>query len=89
MTTVNGVKTLAMIKMEKNLIAVIDKGYTRYPYKDYSVNEMLNWFLREVQELVNAIDGETNTNIKNEIGDCSNVLDYMYEVVSARGENDV
>ena len=80
MTTINGVKSLAMLKMEKNFVAVIEKGYDRCPYNEYDLIDAEEWLKREVGELIYAIQNESTVDIRNEIADVSNVLDYMYEM---------
>ena len=37
MTDVNNIKSLAMLKMEKNFIAHNEKGYHRQPYNEYPI----------------------------------------------------
>jgi len=44
-------KTLAMMKMEKNFIAQIDKHYPRKPYEHYSLNFLRKRLLEEMNEL--------------------------------------
>ena len=70
-----------MLKMEKNFIAVIEKGYSRCPYDEYDLIDATEWLTREYKELLDAVKNGTITEIKNEIADVSNVLDYMYEMV--------
>jgi len=50
--------SLAMLKMEKNFIAVIDKGYQRTPYLDWPIsnkdnkgNSLIGFVEREIDEL--------------------------------------
>lgn len=52
------VKSLAMIKMEKNFIAHNDKNYSRQPYLNYPIQDMANpwnsligFVRREMEEL--------------------------------------
>ena len=54
----NDVKSLAMIKMEKNFIAHIDKTYPRQPYLEYPIqnlddpwNSLIGFVRREMEEL--------------------------------------
>lgn len=55
-------KTLAMRKMEKNFIAVIEKEYPRYPYTVYDLwndsnfRSLTDFVIREYVELIEAID---------------------------------
>ena len=55
--------TLPMLKMEKNFVAVIDKGYPRKPYLRYPVIDpcnlqmcLIGFVTREKIELDNAIE---------------------------------
>jgi len=55
--------SLSMLKMEKNFVAVIDKGYPRKPYEEYpilnpknSVHSLIGFVTREKRELDQAID---------------------------------
>jgi hypothetical protein len=41
------IKTLVMIKMEKNLIAVIEKGHSRQPYRIYDLVFWVKTFIEE------------------------------------------
>jgi len=77
-------KTLAMIKMEKNFIAQIDKDYPRYPYSKYSVEFLRKRLLEETVELNNALKKGDFQNAKLECGDVSNVIDYIFEKLSQR-----
>jgi len=86
-----------MLKMEKNFVAVIEKGYPRYPYKAYALTlehlrelNLIYFVEREIRELVTAfemLDGATAPNVeltahvREEIADVSNCLDYLYEAV--------
>ena len=56
-------KTLAMLKMEKNFVAVIDKNYPRKPYDEYPIfirgeaeRSLIGFVWREMTELNVAID---------------------------------
>ena len=49
-------KTLAMMKMEKNFIAVIEKKYPRKPYEEYSIIDCIGFVKREHRELRIAIE---------------------------------
>ena len=48
-------KTLAMMKMEKNFIAQIDKRYPRKPYEHYSLASLKEKLLEEMNELNEAL----------------------------------
>jgi NTP pyrophosphatase (non-canonical NTP hydrolase) len=88
------IKSLAMIKMEKNFQA-LEKGYRRQPYtwpiahgqREFT---LIGFVLREMDELVEVVDIWVNSedrdavqlaNIREEIADVSNCLDYLYEAV--------
>jgi hypothetical protein len=96
------IKSLEMLKMEKNLAAVIEKGYNRQPYEAYPItlngqtvdylqeHTLIGFVGREFSELINAIEMlhgaiapnvELTENVRNEIADVSNCLDYLYEAV--------
>lgn len=72
-------KTLAMIKMEKNFIAHIEKGYPRKPYHTASFGSLMKRFYEEAAELANAIRKKDFENAKLECADVSNILDYIFE----------
>ena len=82
-------KTLAMIKMEKNFVAVIEKGYPRKPYKNLSTTYLLGRLKEEVEELSEAImrmdseDLQSCEEAKKECADVSNIVDYLFERLSA------
>jgi len=71
-------KSLNMVKMEKNFRAQ-DKGYVRMPPDSFDYLELYRWVLREMDELNYAIEIKDFTNIREEIADVSNCLDYLYE----------
>lgn len=87
--------SLAMLKMEKNFIGVIDKGYSRRPYLIYPVwdfkeNEqtgtLFGFVEREMKELHEAIEKawwtrspEDILEARREVADVSNTLDYLDE----------
>ena len=90
MTDIEGITSLAMLKMEKNFIAHNEKGYSRQPYKDFKLYDCMMFVRREMKELNEAFDhhmfgGRTNVDrlivMRNEIADVSNCLDYLYEKV--------
>ena len=95
MTTIDNIESLAMLKMEKNFVAHNDKGYPRQPYAQYDINDHFGFVEREYRELKQAfLDYHTDiikdnkmhlmtthlVNIRNEIADVSNTLDYFYEL---------
>jgi len=79
-------KTLAMIKMEKNFIAVNDKGKPRKPYESFTTAELLDKLDEEVAELREAVfsaleptSREGSEPAKKECADISNVIDIIFE----------
>jgi len=48
-------KTLAMMKMEKNFVAVIEKGYPRKPYETLDLHFLRNRLMDEVIELNDSL----------------------------------
>lgn len=82
----NDVKSLAMIKMEKNFIAYIEKTYPRRPYLEFSVqnpddpwNSLIGFVRREMEELeltLRQLLADQNTvkrlGIKNDYGYVAN-----------------
>ena len=71
-----------MLKMEKNFIAHIEKTYPRQPYREYSLPFLFTRLCQEATELKQAIATGDRELIREEIADCSNVLDYMFEKAS-------
>lgn len=78
------IKTLSMLKMEKNFIAVIEKGYLRQPYLDpyqplgYLVDRLLDEFI----ELKLYEANHNSEGMKEELADMSNIIDYIFEKLS-------
>ena len=87
----NEIKSLAMMKMEKNFIAHNEKGYPRQPYNIYSLADCFSFVEREMKELDLAVgqyyasrgtpkfSEESLVDILHEIADVSNCLDYLFE----------
>lgn len=73
------IKSLAMIKMEKNFRAVIDKGKPRDPYEYFSTKQLLEKLDEEVSELKEAISSGIPYAAMLECGDISNVIDIIFE----------
>lgn len=76
------IKSLAMMKMEKNFIAYVEKGYPRQPYREYPFGFWIKRLEQELKELKQAFQDGTLTNMREEIADLSNLLDYMYEKIN-------
>jgi hypothetical protein len=75
------IRTLAMLKMEKNFIAHIEKGYPRQPYADEKQSTLF-LIMRLEDELKELKDAYYNNEIlvmKEECADISNVIDYLFE----------
>jgi hypothetical protein len=91
-----------MLKMEKNFVAVIEKGYPRKPYNEYPIftdhpnssihrrGTLFGFIEREMSEIEDAVemlhgaitpDIKLTENVRQEIADVSNALDYLYEAV--------
>jgi len=77
-------KTLAMIKMEKNFIAHLEKGYPRKPYEYYDLDYLRTRLLEEVNELYKALKSGKVEDAKRECADVSNVVDYIFEKLSQK-----
>jgi NTP pyrophosphatase (non-canonical NTP hydrolase) len=74
------IKTLAMLKMEKNFIAHIEKGYPRQPYdSDQSVSFLIGRIHDELNELYVACNHNDVPTMKEECADISNLVDYLFE----------
>ena len=77
-------KTLAMIKMEKNFIAHIDKNYPRFPYEELPLEYLCKRLFQEVNELSEALKAEDIEGSKLECGDVSNIVDYIFEALTKK-----
>jgi len=78
------IKSLAMLKMEKNFIAVIEKGYPRRPYEYYDLEFLRKRLLEEILELSQALRQKDFKNAKCECADVSNIVDYIFEKLADR-----
>jgi hypothetical protein len=78
------IKSLAMLKMEKNFIAHIEKGYSRQPYNDdkQSLIFLINRVEDELKELKDAYNNFDILMMKEECADISNIIDYLFEKLS-------
>lgn len=79
-------KTLAMLKMEKNFIAHIEKGYPRKPYAKLSLEYLTNRFVDEGLELIAALEAGDLGAIALECADVSNIVDYIFEKIQTEEE---
>ena len=77
-------KTLAMIKMEKNFVAVLEKGYARKPYENFNMDFFKKRLQEEVDELKDALKEGNQDHILSELADVSNIIDFMYELAMSR-----
>ena len=74
-------KTLAMIKMEKNFRA-LEKGYPREPYNVETNQTLLTRLAQETIELIEEIEKGNVQQAKLECADISNIIDYLFERLS-------
>lgn len=81
-----GIKTLSMMKMEKNFIAHIEKGYLRKPYNDKKqpIDFLLDRIEDEFDELNEAFEANNLEVMLEELADMSNIIDYLYEKVLSK-----
>lgn len=78
-------KTLAMLKMEKNFVAVIEKKYPRKPYEAYTLALLIECLKQEVNELEEAYIASKYEAAKLECADISNIVDYIFERIVSYG----
>ena len=74
-------RTLAMIKMEKNFIAVIEKKYPRKPYETFTIGKLIDRLEEEYKELVDAYLETNYSAMLSELADVSNLVDFIFEQV--------
>ena len=96
MTTIYTIKSLAMLKMEKNFVAAVDKNYPRRPYERWDIVDLHSFVEREQKELKHEMitlgkvedfgldEHDQIIKIMNEVADVSNTLDYLYEALLKR-----
>jgi len=87
-------KTLAMMKMEKNFAAVIEKKYPRRPYEAFNMEFLRVRLIEEINELnetlkfyienkrIEAMTFGSAQRAKLECADVSNLVDYIFEKLS-------
>ena len=75
-------KTLAMLKMEKNFVAVIEKKYPRKPYEVLTTEYLLKRLSQENIELIQAFTNLDREEMQKELADMSNLIDYIFERIS-------
>lgn len=76
-------KTLAMLKMEKNFIAHLEKKYPRQPYDVFNCHYLLGRLHEEVIELFDAWNQKDVKKAKLECADISNIVDFIFERLSS------
>jgi len=76
------IKTLAMLKMEKNFIAHIEKKYPRKPYEHYPLSVLVDRAFEELDELLDAYDLLDYEQMRQECADVSNIIDYIFEAAT-------
>jgi NTP pyrophosphatase (non-canonical NTP hydrolase) len=82
-----GIRSLAMLKMEKNFIAFCEKSYPRQPYRDpkQTIAFSIDRIGEELKELIDAYDNLDTQTMMEECADISNLVDYLFEKLLARG----
>lgn len=79
--SLEGIKTLAMLKMEKNFIAYCEKKYPRKPYNtnDWTIQFWIHRIEDELAELHDAYWSQNLDIMMEECADISNLVDYLFE----------
>lgn len=80
------IKTLNMLKMEKNFIA-LEKGYPRQPYTHWDLDNLIHHIQLEADELKEAYNRRDFINMNEEIADISNLCDYIHEIILNHEDN--
>jgi hypothetical protein len=73
------IKSLAMLKMEKNFIAHCEKKYPRQPYKELPTSYIIQRIEEELAELKEGFEKLDIQNMMEECADISNLTDYLFE----------
>lgn len=73
------IKSLAMLKMEKNFRAHNERGNPRDPYESFSNGQLIEHLREEVDELEEALASGDIHHSKEEVADASNILDFLFE----------
>jgi NTP pyrophosphatase (non-canonical NTP hydrolase) len=81
------IKSLAALKMEKNFIA-LEKGYYRQPYKYFPIHFWIDKLNEELEEFKIGFNKRDVNNMKEELADLSNVIDYIFELLLSFEMND-
>ena len=76
------IQSLAMLKMEKNFIA-LEKDYPRQPYADSQqpTSFLIRRIEDELTELKEAFKVHDIVVMKEECADISNIVDYLFEML--------
>lgn len=74
--------TLAMMKMRKNFIAVLEKGYPKQPYEEFSSEYLTARIREELEELEKALKDESLYEALFELADISNLVDFCFERIA-------
>lgn len=77
------IRSLAMLKMEKNFIAYCEKHYPRQPYKELPPSYLIQRIEEEIVELKQALNDNDVPNMMEECADISNLTDYLYELLAS------
>lgn len=80
------IKSLAMLKMEKNFIA-LEKGYPRQPYavESQPLAFLIMRLKEEFEELEQSYKLQNLPRMKEECADISNIVDYIFEKLLGGG----
>jgi len=73
------IKSLAMLKMEKNFIAHLSKDYPRNPYEQFTTVFLFKRLREEMRELRDALDKNDLREAMLEVADLSNLCDFLFE----------
>lgn len=76
------IKTLAMLKMEKNFIALCEKKYPRQPYQIYKPEFLVDRIDDELRELKEALVIRDYQTVREECADIINIVEYLFELMS-------
>lgn len=80
---ISEIRSLAMLKMEKNFIAHIEKGYPRQPYKELSPSYLILRIEEELAELKAVLKSGDVLGVMEECADVSNLTDYLFELCAS------
>lgn len=72
-------RTLAMIKMEKNFSGHLKKHYPRKPYEHYTIGQLLDRIEEEYNDAIVAYQRLDYEGLAFQLADISNLVDYIFE----------